>query len=292
MLGGIVPAFTRLCKNVHISVAHNTVTLYVPKTVPWYSLYQQIMRSHYYDSTQSVLKPIWPLQIYNPFDPQDPFVKRLSPVKPVHRDNPDHEYYHDDALDKEITHFHMKFTRNISAQDFEVFLTILVEKDIIDRNEKEACFIAYIHASQDTVAKFYDELAVVQLKALALSEKAKTNPKMYQKAAEAAGELYDTLKNEARTYFNNKNVRSYELFRTNCKNAIKKASIELKNHRGWGDVLLNVTAAILGLGVFYAVALGINYAWTHGEHLFFHCDTDSIRKIKKLDEAQSALLRI
>ncbi len=291
-MGEIVPAFTYLCKNVHISVAHNTVTLYVPKTVPWYSLYQQIMQANYYGSTQAILKPIWPLHIYNPFDPQDPFVKRLSPVHPVHREYPDHEYYHDDALDREATHFHMKFTRNISAQDFDVFLTILVEKDIIDRNEKEACFIAFIHASQDAVSKFYDELAVVQLKAFALREKTKTNPQTYQKAADAAVELYDTLKNEAKTYFNNKNAKNYELFRSNCKKAIKKASIELKNHRGWGDVLLNVTAAILGLGVFYAVALGINYAWTHGEHLFFHCDTDSIKKIKKLEEAQSALLRI
>ncbi|KTD11776.1 effector protein B, substrate of the Dot/Icm secretion system [Legionella gratiana] len=288
-----MPAFTRLCKNVHISVAHNTVTLYVPKTVPWYSLYQQMMRSNYYDPTNnSILKPIWPLRIYNPFDPEDPFVKRLSPVQPVHREYPDHEYYHDDALDREITHFHMKFTRNISIQDFDVFLTILVEKDIIDRKEKEDCFIAFIQASQDAVTKFYDELATVQLKALELNEKAKTNPKAYQKAAEAAEELYDTLKNEARTYFNNKNAKKYELFRSNCKQAIKKASKELQNHRGWGDVLLNVSAAILGLGILYVAALGINYAWTHGEHLFFHCDTDSIKKIKKLEEAQSALLRI
>lgn len=94
-------------------------------------------------------------------------------------------------------------------------------KNIIDKNEKEACFISFIHASQEAVSKFYDELAVVQLKALTLSEKAKANPQMYQKAAEAAVELYDTLKNEAKIYFNNKNARSYELFRINCKNAIK-----------------------------------------------------------------------
>lgn len=287
-----MPAFTRLCKNIHISVAHNTVTLYVPKTVPWYSLYQQIKLFNYYDSDNPVLKPIWPLRIYNPFDPQDPFVHRLSPVQPVHRDGLDHENYHDDALDREITHFHMKFTRNISAEDFKVFLTILVEKDIIDRTEKEDCFIAFMQASQQAVTKFYDELAVIQLKALELKEAAKANPKTYQKAADAAQELYETLKSESTTYFNNKNAKNYNLFHSNCKKAIEKASLELKNHRGWGDLLLNISVAILGLGVFYAVALGVNYAWTHGEHLFFHCDTDSIKKIKKLEEAQSSILRI
>lgn len=287
-----MPAFTRLCKNVNISVAHNTVTLYIPPNLPWVPLYKKIAESKVYNPWDPMIKQIWAFDLYDACNPNDPFVKKLSPVKPVYRNSLDHDYFHDDTFDRDIDHFHMQFTKNIDEANFEIFLSILVEKKIIDLQEKEGCLIAFRQATQDVLGKFYDELATIQLKALELNEKAEKDPKNYQEAATVANELYETVKREAKVYLKDKKADTYNAFRIRCKEAIDKAKPVLEKHRGWKEVLINLGAAILGLGIFYLIALGINYHSTHRAHLFFHCETDSAKKLKQFEDAQAAILRV
>ncbi|MGL5742242.1 MAG: hypothetical protein ACRCXC_06690 [Legionella sp.] len=165
-------------------------------------------------------------------------------------------------------------------------------KKIIDAEEKERCLIVFRQATHDSVARFYDELSTIQIKAHELRETAKTN-KDYEDAADKAEELYQTLKNAAKVYFKNKTAESYTTFRTPCDGEIKKARTVLEHHRGWSDVFCNVGAAIAGLGVFYLIVIGINYYLTQGEHLFFHfVETDSAKKLNEFEKAQTALLRV
>lgn len=267
-----MPAFTHLCKKVHISVAHDTVTLYDRSTSE-----NPLLDEGEFD--------------YNPNDPQDPFVSRISSVRPVHRNDVDHHYFHDDKFDKENVHYHMQFKQNIDELSFAEFLSILLEKKMIDAKEKDSCLQAFRQASNDAPEKFREELIRIQIKSLELAKNAKTDPKNYKDAAEAADTLYQTLKDEAK-YLQENKAEGYGQFHRNCREAIKTARDKLQHHRGWSKIFLNLGAAIVGLGVFYLVAIGVNYHRTQGKHLFFHCITDSEKKLNQLQEAQEAILRV
>ena len=97
--------------------------------------------------------------------------------------------------------------------------------------------------------------------------------------------FYKKLNNAADTYFDNKNADTYRVFKDKCKDAIDGSLSVLEVHRGWKNVLCNVGAAILGLGVFYIAAAFVNYYKMQGKHFFFQFNTDSVNKIKDFQEA-------
>lgn len=260
-------AFTHLCKKTNISIAHNTITVYKIKGYDFGFL-------------------------YDPCDLDNPFAKRIAAVQPVYRHDREHHYFHHDSFDKENTHYHLKFTKNIDEYDLNEFLTILIEKKIVNEREKESCLEAFRQAAYGPLSQFYDELSCLQYKMFDLLAKAQKNPGKYLLATNAAMELYITLKKEMCIYQAKKNPETYDLFQKNCTLAIEKARLELKNHRGWKNLLGNLAAAVVGLGVFYLIAVSINFYQTQGRDLFFHFKTASEEILDKCVGAQGHILRV
>lgn len=93
-------------------------------------------------------------------------------------------------------------------------------------------------------------------------------------------------------YFYHKTPEAYENFKETCQREIDRARPVLEQHRGWKPLLVNVGAAIIGLGILYLLAASINYYKTEGRHFFFHFETDSLQKLENLNSAQSQVLRV
>ena len=68
--------------------------------------------------------------------------------------------------------------------------------------------------------------------------------------------------------------RDFETFNKVCKAAIKGAQPELEKHRGWKEVLLNLALLVVGLGVFYKIAVMFE----------FDVKTDSSHKLEQLEQ--------
>ena len=119
---------------------------------------------------------------------------------------------------------------------------------------------------------FVNSLTAIQTKATELLERKNVI------AANAAQELYDTLTLASDAYFNNPNADTYQEFKTAAQVAIDEAAKTLDEHRGWKQILGNIMLAIIGLGVFYLVAVAINGG------LFFN-KTDSRKKLDTLQQA-------
>jgi hypothetical protein len=111
---------------------------------------------------------------------------------------------------------------------------------------------------------FYDAL-----EALNQNTKALTNDAACVHAAEKAEYCYAQLKNFADEYFDNeKNPAYYRRFQNESLKVINDVRPELEKHRGYKQILGNITLGILGLGVVYGLACVINKAVT-GNYLFF-----------------------
>ncbi len=102
-------------------------------------------------------------------------------------------------------------------------------------------------------------------------------------ACEAAAQLYNGLRDAGVAYFDKPPTEeNYHLFKRTCDTFLASARPVLEEHRGWKQVLGNVALAILGLGIGYLLAAGINKAIT-GKFLFFK--TDSAEKVDAIEES-------
>lgn len=73
------------------------------------------------------------------------------------------------------------------------------------------------------------------------------------------------------------------IFKRDCQAHINKAKPILAVHRGWKQLLGNLLACVLGLGIGYVAAASVNYLGT-GNFLFFN-ETASLQKLKALDKS-------
>jgi hypothetical protein len=104
-----------------------------------------------------------------------------------------------------------------------------------------------------------------------------------KKMQEAAGILHDELTKAQTTYFADPTHDNYLTFKQTCEQSLKKARPVLDNNLGCKEILCNLALAIIGLGVFYAIAVGINYA-KNGRLSFFPS-----AEAKNLDLLQNSL---
>ena len=256
-------AFTHLCEKVNISLAHSTMTIYSKNNS---SLYL----------------------------PYGTFISHGVPFVSGHRDEVEHDSFHDDTFDQDKTHYHLKFSVKMTEEKLSDILSVLIDLNFINQTEKNSFLLTYKTINDAALERFHTRLTQLQVKATQLTTKAKTNPERYGAAADAANKLYNTLKSEADEYLNDKSLETYERFNANCNKAIEDARPILEKHRGYANLLCNLAAAVLGLGVIYLIAATVNYYKTEGKHFFFEFNpprTDSIQKLEQFQEAQSGLLR-
>lgn len=57
----------------------------------------------------------------------------------------------------------------------------------------------------------------------------------------------------------------------------------LSNHRGYKEVLINLSLAIAGGGVLYLIAATVNLIRTNGKHFFFKFDTETDKVVDQMD---------
>lgn len=131
-----------------------------------------------------------------------------------------------------------------------------------------------LQAQQEKVlANLASQLLIIKNKAGELKTRGCNN------AYDAANSLYNTL-NELKDEYSDKAI-AYTTLKRESMRAIVTAETELKQHRGWKEVLSNVVLCILGLGVFYAA-----YCAYKGD--FFRFKTDSVTKLDELQNSMDA----
>ena len=101
----------------------------------------------------------------------------------------------------------------------------------------------------------------------------------YDKAYASADTLHATLTALKDQYSIDNN---YSTFKEHSIDAIKTARIELDIHRGWKEILVNITLCILGAVVFYA-------AYCAYKGSFFKVNTDSVNKLVDLEKEINAV---
>jgi hypothetical protein len=112
---------------------------------------------------------------------------------------------------------------------------------------------------------FEAHLKIMKLKARDLRRKAKLDEWNYGPARDASKILVDELSK----YYNAfKKTEDYVTFNANCMVALSNASRCLDPYPDWKQILLNISAAIIGLGVIYAGAVIYN-KFSTGRFLLF-----------------------
>lgn len=143
-----------------------------------------------------------------------------------------------------------------------------------------------IQPSQEMVEHFNTQLKLLLDKNLKFYKRALSNDKDTQKfwdAYLASYKLYDKLKTTSSAYFKSPSKDGFIEFKKNCDQAIKNSRGILEQHRGFKQLLGNLALAIIGLGVFYGIAVGINYV--NNKSLFFKFKTDSEKVVIGLEQS-------
>ncbi|MBA3536861.1 MAG: hypothetical protein H0T84_09665 [Tatlockia sp.] len=128
-------AFTYLCEKVNISLFNNTLTIY-PKS-----------------REKKIVSAFHPVQGFITYEDEDS-VKELDDVlnndaelnekiRYVKENHSDHSLYHQDNLDKEKTHYHLKFQNEIEEPQLNQILTFFAKYKLITAFEKENCLKTY-----------------------------------------------------------------------------------------------------------------------------------------------------
>lgn len=106
--------------------------------------------------------------------------------------------------------------------------------------------------------------------------------------AYAALSLYDGINKTLKHYQQSQKTRiDYNLFYNESAALIEKAkNSDLKRHRGWSELLINLLIGVVSLGVAFIV----NKMSTGGRCTFFSVGTDSVRKVNELSNALSAVV--
>ena len=106
----------------------------------------------------------------------------------------------------------------------------------------------------------------------------------YEKAYQAMNTLYKGLEKTGSVYFSEPPTQAkYEQFKSNCNELFKDARPELETHRGLAKIIVNIVAAIVTLGVGYAIAAGVDMAMNKGRFTLF--STDSAKKVNDAEDA-------
>jgi hypothetical protein len=93
----------------------------------------------------------------------------------------------------------------------------------------------------------------------------------YEKATNQANTFHHTVSSELSNFLQNPTAENFKSFKDQVQTAYVQASPDLGTHRGYKQLLGHVLLAILGLGVFYGIAV-----WKNGGFFF---KTDSMEKI-------------
>lgn len=252
-------AFTYQAKKARFSLAHNTLTVYTP--------YKMSLMLSSFKSISAV------------------------PVT-LHRKDPLHKCYHDDSFNRDVNHYHLQFPIKLDTANLQRILSVLVDKNMLTIQEKQDFLNQYTKKIYSSIVSVKKELATLNQKADSLAYKSINEPKIYRYPAEVALRLHQTLDELTETYLqSSKSLEEYQLYKDKSCGAIEQAMQVLNQHRGYKELLINLGAAILGLGVFYLIAASINYLNSNGKHFFFKVNTDSADKVEQFASAQSALIR-
>lgn len=265
-------AFTHLCKKANISLHDNTITLYPKrkgtKKIGYYPEVSRASRHH---------------------------AELGKKVTFIRRKDVGHDHFHQDVFDRENQHFHMQFERTIDEPDLRDILDFLLRHKVITSQEKESFLKDFNHISQQdpieeilNLDAFTTELDHVKAKAESLEEKAKTN-KDYEAAAKSASILCLELKNALEDLLQNpQTIAKIHLFKASVNASLDKASIELRHHRGWKEVFINIGLAIGLVGVGYLV-WGLYNLSQSERFTIFRPNTESMNKLNDLQEATSKI---
>lgn len=263
-----MPAFTHLCEKIDVSLAHNTLTIY-PKT--------DEVRQHLV------------IALSNPYIP---YALGGVPLYSAERD-PSHHLYHDDGMDDHLAHVHIRFPSEMTPQKLERLLQLFVNLQFMGPHERDGFLTSFEQAVNAYVNQFNLELANIKSKADEFTLKAIKDPQNYALAASASTRLYLQLKEASEVYFKNKTPEAYDTFKHTCEFEIAEARKVLENHREvWKPIMINIGAAIIGLGILYLLAASYNYYRTEGRNFFFTFDTDSKGKLDNLETVQAQVLRV
>ncbi|HAT2038053.1 TPA: lpg1484 family Dot/Icm T4SS effector [Legionella pneumophila subsp. pneumophila] len=194
--------------------------------------------------------------------------------------------------DMDQIQINIKYSQQITDAKLKNTLLSFVNSELISQDEKETFLNELELTKTSFTTQFNTELENIRKKAEELSKKAEVDPYHYESASKAANRLHQELLIASQLYFYHKTPEAYENFKQTCQREIERARPVLEQHRGWKPLLVNVGAAIIGLGVLYLLAASINYYKTEGRHFFFHFETDSLQKLENLNMAQSQVLRI
>lgn len=131
----------------------------------------------------------------------------------------------------------------------------------------------------------FDKLSILQDKIQDLKSRG------FIKEAELAYKLANNIQTSMLNYvFSIQQPNALSTFKTECAESIKLAEeSSLSQHREWKDILLNLSLAIIGVGVVYLAAASVNYYKTEGKHFFFHTQTKSEEIINDLANTISSM---
>lgn len=105
--------------------------------------------------------------------------------------------------------------------------------------------------------------------------------------AKSLRELIPTLETGAKNNTYSSDKGSLKKF----KQTLHKHDHAFSHHRGWRRVVLNVGACFAGLGVFYLAACLYHYKATNHKHFFFFNDTETQKRVKKVNAQVTAAFR-
>lgn len=134
-------------------------------------------------------------------------------------------------------------------------------------------------------SEVFDKLSMVQDKIRDLRSRG------FIREAELAYKLANNIQTSMLNYvFSIQQPNALSTFKTECAESIKLAEeSSLSQHRGWKDILLNLSLAIIGVGIVYLAAASVNYYKTEGKHFFFHTQTKSEEIVHDLSSTISSM---
>jgi hypothetical protein len=104
-----------------------------------------------------------------------------------------------------------------------------------------------------------------------------------ENASLAAFKLHRDLQFASKIYFKTPSPEAYEAFKNFCTPLLKNAHKSLDKHRGFKNLLLNITLLVLGLGIVYLAALVVNHHQRGNCFSFFN--TESHKLVGSIDDS-------
>lgn len=203
----------------------------------------------------------------------------------------------DKKLAEDLGTFQQKIKKVLARAENQAPVSVPPEVPRQVPQDKVSLAKPVIQPSQELVAaqqQFNAQLNLLLKKRDKFLERAFRNDKDAQKFKDAykvSHKLYVELDTASRAYFAAPATKDdYMKFKATCDQSIKDArrSGVLQQHRGLLKELLgNLALAVLGLGVLYGIAVGINYV--NNKSLFFKFNTDSENVVNGLEQSLDGL---